>query len=293
MLVIGVILLSSSAIVQSLPASPESYYGVIDGAAAGVTITAKISSTTVGSYTLVKANQYGNKSAASSDDKLIVCAKGEAGCTSGATISFTPSSGSISTTSTFTPGAITNLNMAYTAPSSPGGGSGGSSGGGAGGGGAVTTPTVTLTPVTDTAIIVLLKSTLPDGWVNVKYDQYGDATSSTQTISLSAIDNALTLATSPEAISALQNLRNQIQSGEISSVVATVTLTVYKIQNKDTGAELYRSKIDITLTAPNDMEDVKIIEVIPKTVAASTDDLIFQNPQPIILQKDPVIQWLI
>jgi hypothetical protein len=291
-IILGILIFSGVVLAADLPTTPEAYYGTISGASSGLTITAKIGSTTVGTYTLLKNNYYGNKSAASSDGKLIVCAKGESVCTSGATITFTASSGSISTTSTFTPGAITNLDLNYTAPSavaSAGGGAGAGGGGGAG----VSKPSVTITPVTDITIINILKTTLPEGWDNVRYDQYGDIQTSTKTVDVVKIDNALSYAISDKAISVLQNLRNSIESAELSPITVTTTLTVYKIQNKDTGEEIYRSKIDITFTAQSNMENVQIIEVVPKTVASSTDNFVFPELQPIILQKDPILQWVI
>jgi len=104
-------LMAGIVFAASYPAWPEAYYGTVGNASAGTVITAKISSTSVGSITMTSDGVYGG--ASPSSEKLLVCAAGV--CTSGATITFSASTGSISpTTHTFTPGAITELNFDYT-----------------------------------------------------------------------------------------------------------------------------------------------------------------------------------
>jgi len=117
LILIGIFLITFSVVfAASIPTKPQAFYGNINNLSAGGIITAKIDTTTVGTLTTTANNVYGG--ASPNDDKLVVCASGESGCSSGATITFTATGGSISTTSTFTPGAITELDLSYT-PSEP------------------------------------------------------------------------------------------------------------------------------------------------------------------------------
>ena len=140
------IMVSLSLIVSAVPSTmPQAFYGTISGASAGITINAVVSSINKGSFTLTETGVYG--CAAASCGKLVVCS--DESCTSGDTISFTASSGSISTTTTYAAGATTELNLAYTAPSS----TTTSSGGGGGGGGGGTTTTTTAAAVKETSVV--------------------------------------------------------------------------------------------------------------------------------------------
>jgi len=275
------------AFADTLPGLPEVYYGTISGASAGLTITAKIGSTSVGSI-ITDSGTYGGGSPSS--EKLTVCALGESGCTSGATITFSPSSGSIGTTSTFSPGAITELDLSYTAPTTPTTTDAGVTAGGS----ALTTET--LTEVEESYIISRLEKTLPEGWedANLKYSQVGDASTETFTENtVEGIEEALDHVTNAKAISVLKELRIGFESGEKTKAEITRTLTVYKIENLDTGDSVYRTEIALVVTAPKNMKNIKIIEVVPKTTAKSSDDLVFLGEVPEVLQKDPVLQWVI
>ncbi len=287
------ILLSGIVLGANVPTTPQAYYGAVSGGAAtGMAITASIGSVEVGSYSLVRSEYYGNMSAASSDGKLIVCAEGESGCTTGATITFGASSGTISTTSNYTPGAITELDLAYTATPAA---AAADSTTGPSDGSATSTESLAEVAV-DSYIINRLDKSLPEGWEdsNLKYYQVGDASTETFTENTPAgIEEAIEHATDTKAVAALQELRTGFESGEKIKATVARTLTVYKINNQDTGDAVYRSEITIVVTAPRDMKNMKVVEVIPKTVAKSTDDLIFTGETPEILQKDPVVQWII
>ena len=288
------ILLSGIVLGANVPTTPQAYYGAISGGAAiGMEITASIGSTEVGSYSLVKSGYYGNRSAASSDGKLIVCAAGESGCTIGATITFGASSGAISTTSNYTPGAITELDLTYTATAAA---AAADSSAGTSGGSAVSTESLEEVAV-DSYIINRLDKALPEGWedANLKYYQVGDASTETFTENtLAGIEEAIEQhVTDTKAVAVLQELRTGFESGEKVKATVARTLTVYKINNQDTGDAVYRSQITLIITAPRDMKNMKIVEVIPKTVVKSSDDLIFTGETPKILQKDPVVQWVI
>ncbi|MAG08645.1 hypothetical protein CMO89_04175 [Candidatus Woesearchaeota archaeon] len=273
---------------ESLPAFPEAYFGTITGASAGLTITANIGGTTVGSITTTHDGVYGG--AGASDEKLFVCAAGESVCTSGATITFI-ASGTDSGSSAFTPGGITQLNLSYSAAAAAAAGSTG----GAGGGSAATTETLTEI-ASDSYIINRLEKSLPEGWEddNLKYSRVGDASTETFGKNTPAgIEEAIEHVTSTKAISVLQELKAGFESGEKAKAGVTRTLTVYNIENLDTGDYVYRTQITLVVTAPKDMKKIKVVEIIPKTVAKSTDDLAFTGETPEVLQKDPVVQWTI
>ncbi len=111
---LGIALLLSillfSVIVVGIPTTPQAFYGTIAGAPIGTVITAKINGVTVGSYTLTTSGVYGGADASS--DKLVVCAS--EGCSSGDLITFRATNGTISTTTTFIPGAVTQLALSFT-----------------------------------------------------------------------------------------------------------------------------------------------------------------------------------
>ena len=130
LILIGIFLIILSGVLAAtLPTNimPQSFYGNINNLTAGSTITATISGTTVGTFTLTQNNVYGGASA--NDDKLAVCGGGESVCSSGATISFSCTGGSISETTTFTPGAITNLDLTCTPSPAEAAGAAGTIGG--------------------------------------------------------------------------------------------------------------------------------------------------------------------
>lgn len=151
------------------------------------------------------------------------------------------------------------------------------------------TPTESLTPVTSESVISEVSDTLPADWVNVEVEEVGEA--KTETITIVDIDTALSFATETDSISELQQIKNAIENQEVVKVTVSKTLHVYKASNLDTGASLYRSKVTLTLTVPRDMENVRIVEIVPKNVAQSSDDLTFSGEIPRIVQKDPIVEW--
>ena len=264
--------------------NPHRFYGLVTNAPAGITITAAIGGVDAGSLTTTTAGQYGCANGAECHQLVVYTS----GAIAGDTVGFSAGSGSSISPSSYPyqPGNITQLNFNYStsaaATSSTGGGGGGGGGAGA---------TAATTPVTDQATINRITATIPPDWTNVRIDQVGEPESVTTTPAAAAVESVLAKVTSPESIAALQSVLNQLQSKEAVGVTVTKTLTVFKVQNKETGEELYRSQITIVLTAPDDMEDIKIIEVVLKDVAASSDDLIFPGIKPRILQKDPVLEF--
>lgn len=151
-------------------------------------------------------------------------------------------------------------------------------------------PSTTETKV-ETATIPDVIASLPEGWTNVEASQITSAAETVKEALTTMINNALTHATQTEAVNALQGIQNKISSGEVSQIGIMKTLNVYKVNNKDTGENVYRSTITLTFTASNDMKNVNIIEVIPHAVVDSVEGLYFPGIKPDVLQKDPILQW--
>ena len=273
------------------------YYGALtlqsSNVAAGQTLTVTIGGVASGSATISTAGEY----------KLIVtCTLTSSSC-DGVAITF-----SLSTPSGYTSvndltgqtyarvnnGKYVNLSLSFsgTATTTTAAAAGAAAAGG--GGGAISSapsaPSETITKVTDLTTVSNVIASLPEGWVNVEVYRVGTPT--TEAVKEISVENALKHVTETEAISVLQNIQNKLESKEISQISVTKTLNVYKITNKDTGENAYRSEITLTFTPSKDMKNVEIIEVVPKTTAQSSDELHFPGIKPIILQKDPVLQWL-
>jgi len=170
------------------------------------------------------------------------------------------------------------------------------SGGGSSGGAA--DDDVTETPITDTvtvneilsgisAIDLGMTGELSSDDVDVV--AVGDEATATATVTVSVVDSADEAATTPEADAAVEEIREGVQAGR--QIGVSVSLNVYKVTSKETGQSVYVSKIKLSFTAANEMKDVVLVEVIPKSVAADIDDVVFLGESPIILQSDPIVKW--
>lgn len=128
---------------------------------------------------------------------------------------------------------------------------------------------------------------------DVTVTQIGDAVTTTTLPTPSNIDKALENAVDDEAKDALNEMKTKLESTEVKEISLTTTLEVYKVRSPITNREVYRTKVTLSFTATYEsMDDVNIIEIIPKATASSTDDIVFTGEQPVILQRDPVVQWL-
>ena len=273
------------------------YYGDVTlqstNLTSGTTISATIEGTSAGSATTTISGEY----------KLIVTLPTTS--SEGAAITFTSSTPSgyssvnsltgYTTYSTSNDGKYVTLNLPFTGTATAAAAAAVAAAAAGGGHGAISAAAApsaaeTTTKVTDLTKVSNVIASLPEGWVNVEVYQVGTPT--TETVKEISVENALKHATETEAISVLQNIQNKLEAKEISQISVTKTLNVYKITNKDTGENAYRSEITLTFTPSKDMKNVEIIEVVPKTTAQSSDELHFPGIKPIILQKDPVLQWL-
>lgn len=112
----------------------------------------------------------------------------------------------------------------------------------------------------------------------------------TATVTAEKIDTVLQTATG-EAKTVLQEIKSSISSGSSASASVQAKLEVYQVKSTETGKQVYVSKISLSFTADKDAKKVEIVEVIPKSVAASINEIIFTGEKPKILQADPIVQW--
>jgi len=256
----------------------------------GETVTAQIGGVEKGTqgYTITTAGIYGY------DPLLLV-----AGDTDGEAITFYICDNEAGT-STFETGGSTELNLeisgtceeaAAETPSTGGGGGGG--GGGAAAGGA---PAAGISGSEKTSLIGDLGGL---GTLGLGVTTIGEVTvkkvSTTEkvvTVSVESIKAALDSATSSEATESLRDLKAYVQSNEMSELTVTQSVDVYKVTNDATGESAYRTKITLTYTAEKTMKEVDVIVVVPKTEAASVNELFFPDEKPLVLQADPVLKWV-
>lgn len=289
------IILILAGVCYAVPQDPYIIYGKVTfydtgssstiDAPIGTVITATSPNGNTSSVTTTEAGYYGRQGT----ERLVLTSDNSGAQT--VTFSATASGYTVTGyTATFTfPGRFQQYHLNFVATAVTTAAAGGLGGGG---GAAVSAaaPAETLTTVTSEAVVNEITATLPEGWVNVKVEQVGEA--KTETVTAADINAALSAATETSAISALQQVKNAISNNEVSQVTVSKTLHVYKASNLETGEAVYRSEITLTITAPNNMENVRIIEVVLKSVAQSSDDLIFLGQVPNTLQKDPILEWL-
>jgi len=86
-------------------------------------------------------------------------------------------------------------------------------------------------------------------------------------------------------------LKSKLNDKNYVDTVVSQDLVVYNITNKDRSSrQVVTSQIKVRYTAGKTVEGAQIIVSIPKTIANSTSELMF-NVQPIVLQDDPIVMW--
>ena len=110
-------------------------------------------------------------------------------------------------------------------------------------------------------------------------------------MSVARVEQALQTVTETKAKEVLTEIRNSIVSGSSSSSAVEKKVEVFEVKEKTTGEIKKVSKITLEFKPEKDVKDVKIVEVIPKSVAANIIDVLFQGEKPDVLQADPVVQW--
>ncbi|MBI2543318.1 MAG: hypothetical protein HYW24_03970 [Candidatus Aenigmarchaeota archaeon] len=124
---------------------------------------------------------------------------------------------------------------------------------------------------------------------NLQVTQTGKA-EVTRTVTIADVDKALEVATQ-EAKTTLNEIKTAISTGSSSSVSVSAKVEVFEVKEKTTGQSTTVSKVTLSFTADKELKNVKLVEVIPKNVAANVNDVKFLGEQPSILQADPIVQW--
>ncbi len=105
-----------------------------------------------------------------------------------------------------------------------------------------------------------------------------------------SISSVSSQVTDSAAQSAVQSVQTSLAQG--GDLVVQKDLATYKVSNKDvSNTEVDRSVISLKFRADKQLNNVKLVEVIPKSVANSASELIFSGVAPTILQDDPVVAW--
>ncbi|MBI2971260.1 MAG: hypothetical protein HYY37_02460 [Candidatus Aenigmarchaeota archaeon] len=105
------------------------------------------------------------------------------------------------------------------------------------------------------------------------------------------VDQALATAVTETAKEALQEIKQNMQSSSSQPVLVSKSVEVFLVTAKDTGKSTTVTKVTLSFSSPVDATNIKVVEVIPKSVAASANDLVFLGLKPVILQADPIVQW--
>jgi len=146
----------------------------------------------------------------------------------------------------------------------------------------------TLSP-SELAALGLNQTPFPE---DIEVIQLGNTQYQTTTLSTADIQNALSQATNPDATQALNAMLEAIQTTTAQGLTVTTSLTSYRITNKlNPTATIERSLITITISSTQNANDVHLIHLIPKSVAASTAELAFIGVRPQVLQSDPIVEW--
>lgn len=129
---------------------------------------------------------------------------------------------------------------------------------------------------------------------NVQVTKVGVAETTTPTqaaVLEKAVDEAIAVVTEEPAKQVLNEIKQSVSSGSSAPVSVSTMVEVFEVKEQTTGNTAFASKITLTLKPEKDLKDVSIVEVIPKSIAASISNVIFLGEQPKVLQADPVVQW--
>ncbi len=121
----------------------------------------------------------------------------------------------------------------------------------------------------------------------------GEATISADASQVVAnIDSVLPEAVEEKAKQTLNEVRETVSVGTSSPVVVSSSVQTFEVTSKETGKKSTVSKVNLKVEAKEqELEDVKVVETIPKSVAASVTEVIFTGEKPEVLQADPIVKW--
>ena len=92
---------------------------------------------------------------------------------------------------------------------------------------------------------------------------------------------------------AIEEIVALIANQDATEVQVEQRVEVFRVTDPNSGNEVYRTRISLTITAEEDAEEITIVQVIPKDVARTVSELVFPNGMvPRVLQDDPIIEWV-
>jgi len=101
------------------------------------------------------------------------------------------------------------------------------------------------------------------------------------------LDNLIEIFEKNNMFYSKKELSKMIDNGK--KIVVEKNLVITSVEYLDGSFDVF-SKIVLHIQENANVSKLKIVEIIPKEFAKSTDDLKF-NSNPVILEKDPVIMW--
>ena len=104
-------------------------------------------------------------------------------------------------------------------------------------------------------------------------------------ISIDSINTIAKEMNSPALDNAIKNLNNNSIEKEIEKEIL-----LFKVKNIELDKEMYFSKVILSFEIEEIGENFTIIEIIPKDIAISTEELAF-NIDPEIIEEDPIVKW--
>ena len=125
----------------------------------------------------------------------------------------------------------------------------------------------------------------------IQVSQVGEVTFNTVDARVEDVEQALRLVRQIGVKNELVALMRSMQAQSTQSIQVTTSLAVYRLANPETGVAIDRTLVTLSFIAPNGL--ARIIQVVPKSIAASASELVFLGLQPTVLEDDPVLEWIV
>jgi hypothetical protein len=120
------------------------------------------------------------------------------------------------------------------------------------------------------------------------------------------IKRSTTTVTVPTKADTVRSMRGQDDSEQVKAVLDRMeadiaaggdmevekTLSVFRVTNVEkNGIQINRSMVTLKANPLARMNNLTIVESVPKSVAGSSDDIIFVGTAPTVLVNDPMLSW--
>ena len=76
-----------------------------------------------------------------------------------------------------------------------------------------------------------------------------------------------------------------------NNLTVTITVKSYTIKDTVSNKVIYRTKVEMTIVALDNISDVIFVQEIPKDVASNVLDIVFNVDPTLVLKDDPIVQW--